>query len=74
MTIYYFDVENTSGDGFEAGGEGDVTQGDGGIENTSIYYFDPTKCEGEKLVDYSYKSIPKTVEDEKGEVKVVESP
>ena len=30
----------------------------------TIYYFDPTKCEGEKLVDYSYKSIPK-VEDEK---------
>ena len=40
----------------------------------TIYYFYPTKCEGEKLVDYSYKSIPKTVEDEKGDVKVVESP
>ena len=34
----------------------------------TIYYFDPTKCEGEKLVDYSYKSIPKTVEYECGEV------
>lgn len=33
----------------------------------TIYYFDPTKCEGEKLVDYSYKSIPKNVEDEKVE-------
>ena len=40
----------------------------------TIYYLGPTKCEGEKLIDYFYKSIPKTVEDEKGEVKFVESP
>lgn len=38
----------------------------------TIYYFDPTKCEGEKLVDYSYKSIPKNVEDEKVEANLAE--
>ena len=33
----------------------------------TIYYFDPTKCEEPKPVDYKYPAIPKTVEDEKGD-------
>ena len=27
----------------------------------TIYYFDPTKCEEPKPVDYKYPAIPKTV-------------
>ena len=40
----------------------------------TIYYFDPTKCEEPKPVNYKYPAIPKTVEDEKGEVKLSATP
>lgn len=30
----------------------------------TILYFDPTKCEEPKPVDYSYSAIPKAVEGE----------
>ena len=33
----------------------------------TIYYFDPTRCEEPKPVDYKYPAIHKTVEDEKGD-------
>ena len=41
----------------------------------TIYYFDPTKCEEPKPVDYKYPAIPKAVECECcKEVKVSDTP
>ena len=36
----------------------------------TILYFDPTKCEEPKPVDYSYSDIPNVVECECGEVRL----
>ena len=43
----------------------------------TILYFDPTKCEEPKPVDYSYSAIPKAVEVEREcckEVKLSDTP
>ena len=40
----------------------------------TIYYFDPTKCEEPKLVDYKYPDITKVGECVCGEVKVSDTP
>ena len=40
----------------------------------TIYYFDPTKCEEPKPVNYKYPDIPKVVEGCCEEVKVSDTP